>query len=143
MFTTQDEGDRGYADGLRCRQLADSERSLLATHVPPMADGRALDEDELAHLQADRSTAACHDTEDLASVVRPGPRRNEATPQAGHPGHPHTAHTGRHPERRGRRDRGVTAAPLRPGGVGTQGDGGGHHHPKQPACSLLGSCRVR
>ncbi|MFI6493751.1 methyltransferase domain-containing protein [Streptomyces sp. NPDC050564] len=43
MFTTQDEWDHGYADGRRYRQLSDSERALLATHVPAPAGGRALD----------------------------------------------------------------------------------------------------
>ncbi|MFF0110957.1 methyltransferase domain-containing protein [Streptomyces hirsutus] len=43
MFTTQDEWDRGYADGRRYRQLSDNERLLLATHAPVSTDGRALD----------------------------------------------------------------------------------------------------
>lgn len=43
MFTTQDDWDRGYADGRRYRPLSDDERSLLATHAPPPAGGRALD----------------------------------------------------------------------------------------------------
>ncbi|MEU1407438.1 class I SAM-dependent methyltransferase [Streptomyces sp. NPDC005728] len=43
MFTTQDEWDRGYADGRRYRQLTDAEPSLLATYVPPPAGGKALD----------------------------------------------------------------------------------------------------
>ncbi|MET7496295.1 methyltransferase domain-containing protein [Streptomyces sp900116325] len=43
MFTTQDEWDRGFADGRRYRQLTDVERSLLATHLPPAAGRRALD----------------------------------------------------------------------------------------------------
>jgi ASC-1-like (ASCH) protein/8-oxo-dGTP pyrophosphatase MutT (NUDIX family)/protein-L-isoaspartate O-methyltransferase len=43
MFTTQDEWDRGYTEGRRYRPLTDAERSLLATHLPPAARGRALD----------------------------------------------------------------------------------------------------
>ncbi|MEU5087700.1 methyltransferase [Streptomyces sp. NPDC021356] len=43
MFTTQEEWDRGYAEGRRYRPLTDAERSLLAAHVPPGADGWALD----------------------------------------------------------------------------------------------------
>lgn len=43
MFTSQEEWDRGYADGRRCRQLSDSERALLATHVPAPDAGSALD----------------------------------------------------------------------------------------------------
>ncbi|MET9388081.1 methyltransferase domain-containing protein [Streptomyces sp. NPDC002928] len=43
MFTTQDEWDRGYTEGRRYRPLTDAERSLLATHLPPTAEGRALD----------------------------------------------------------------------------------------------------
>ncbi|MEU6573534.1 methyltransferase [Streptomyces sp. NPDC046805] len=43
MFTSQEEWDRGYADGRRYRQLSDSERALLATHVPAPDAGRALD----------------------------------------------------------------------------------------------------
>ncbi|MGX1541379.1 methyltransferase [Streptomyces adustus] len=43
MFTTQEEWDRGYADGLRYRRLGDSERMLLATHAPAPVEGRALD----------------------------------------------------------------------------------------------------
>ncbi|MFC3572447.1 methyltransferase domain-containing protein [Streptomyces yaanensis] len=43
MFTSQEEWDRGYADGCRYRQLGDSERTLLATHVPAPDAGRALD----------------------------------------------------------------------------------------------------
>ncbi|WSQ06501.1 methyltransferase domain-containing protein [Streptomyces sp. NBC_01231] len=43
MFTSQDEWDRGYADGRRYRQLSDSERALLAAHVPAPDAGRALD----------------------------------------------------------------------------------------------------
>ncbi|MFD5494434.1 methyltransferase domain-containing protein [Streptomyces sp. NPDC127091] len=43
MFTTQNEGDRGYGEGRRYRPLTDAERSLLAARVPPAAEGRALD----------------------------------------------------------------------------------------------------
>ncbi|WP_329127453.1 methyltransferase, FxLD system [Streptomyces sp. NBC_01465] len=43
MFTTQDEWNRGYAEGRRYRPLADDERSLLAQHVPVPDEGRALD----------------------------------------------------------------------------------------------------
>ncbi|MFD7873479.1 methyltransferase domain-containing protein [Streptomyces sp. NPDC059766] len=43
MFTTQEEWDRGYADGLRYRRLGDSERLLLAAHTPAPTEGRALD----------------------------------------------------------------------------------------------------
>ncbi|MFE3410574.1 class I SAM-dependent methyltransferase [Streptomyces mirabilis] len=43
MFTTQDEWDRGYTQGRRYRALTDTERSLLATHLPPAAGGRALE----------------------------------------------------------------------------------------------------
>ncbi|MFG3136577.1 methyltransferase domain-containing protein [Streptomyces sp. NPDC048211] len=43
MFTTQPQWERGYADGRRYRPLRDDERSLLATHVPAPAHGRALD----------------------------------------------------------------------------------------------------
>lgn len=43
MFTTQDEWDRGYTEGHRYRPLTDSERSLLATRLPPAANGVALD----------------------------------------------------------------------------------------------------
>ncbi|WP_393086057.1 methyltransferase domain-containing protein [Streptomyces sp. LN704] len=42
-FATQDEWDRNYADGRRFSPLSDRERSLLATHTPPPAAGRALD----------------------------------------------------------------------------------------------------
>lgn len=43
MFYTRDEWNTGYAQGSRYRGLSDSERSLLATHAPAPADGRALD----------------------------------------------------------------------------------------------------
>jgi ASC-1-like (ASCH) protein/8-oxo-dGTP pyrophosphatase MutT (NUDIX family)/ubiquinone/menaquinone biosynthesis C-methylase UbiE len=43
MFTTQDEWDRGYTQGRRYRPLTDTERSLLTTHLPPAAGGRALE----------------------------------------------------------------------------------------------------
>ncbi|MFE5120066.1 class I SAM-dependent methyltransferase [Streptomyces sp. NPDC056669] len=43
MFTTQDEWDRGYAEGRRYRPLTDTERTLLATHLPPTAEARSLD----------------------------------------------------------------------------------------------------
>ncbi|MGW1007326.1 methyltransferase [Streptomyces sp. NPDC002520] len=43
MFTTQDEWDRGYTEGRRYRPLTDTERTLLATHLPPAAGARALD----------------------------------------------------------------------------------------------------
>ncbi|WP_240653667.1 methyltransferase domain-containing protein [Streptomyces sp. AcE210] len=43
MFTTQDQWDRGYADGRRYRPLSDGERSLLAAHAPTPVGGRALD----------------------------------------------------------------------------------------------------
>ncbi|MFI0219063.1 NUDIX domain-containing protein [Streptomyces lydicus] len=43
MFTSQDDWDRSYADGRRYRQLSDSERTLLTTHVPAPDTGRALD----------------------------------------------------------------------------------------------------
>jgi len=43
MFTTQDEWDRGYANGRRYRQLSEGERSLLAAHAPAPTEGRALD----------------------------------------------------------------------------------------------------
>ncbi|MFE9446290.1 class I SAM-dependent methyltransferase [Streptomyces sp. NPDC006602] len=43
MFSSQDEWDRGYADGRRYRQLSDSERALLTTHVPAPDTRRALD----------------------------------------------------------------------------------------------------
>ncbi|MGW2081923.1 methyltransferase domain-containing protein [Streptomyces sp. NPDC001939] len=42
MFTTQDQWDRGYADGRHYRPLSDGERSLLATHGPTPVDARAL-----------------------------------------------------------------------------------------------------
>lgn len=43
MFTSQEEWDRGYADGRRYRQLSNSEQALLAAHVPAPTSGRALD----------------------------------------------------------------------------------------------------
>ncbi|MER5991679.1 MULTISPECIES: class I SAM-dependent methyltransferase [Streptomyces] len=43
MFTTQDAWNTGYANGRRYRRLSDSERSLLAAHVPAPVGGRALD----------------------------------------------------------------------------------------------------
>ncbi|MFF3851448.1 methyltransferase, FxLD system [Streptomyces sp. NPDC002328] len=43
MFTTQDEWNRGYAEGRRYRPLDDDERSLLAQHVSAPDGGRALD----------------------------------------------------------------------------------------------------
>ncbi|MET9507766.1 methyltransferase [Streptomyces flavidovirens] len=43
MFTTQDEWNRGYAEGRRYRSLGDAERSLLAGQVPAPSAGRALD----------------------------------------------------------------------------------------------------
>ncbi|MGW7067101.1 methyltransferase [Streptomyces sp. NPDC054855] len=43
MFTTQDEWNRGYADGRRYRPLGDAERSLLARQVPTPSARRALD----------------------------------------------------------------------------------------------------
>ncbi|MFF2506315.1 methyltransferase, FxLD system [Streptomyces sp. NPDC058067] len=43
MFTTQDEWNRGYAEGRRYRPLNDDERSLLAGQVPAPSAGRALD----------------------------------------------------------------------------------------------------
>ncbi|MFD8462987.1 methyltransferase [Streptomyces antimycoticus] len=43
MFTTQDEWDRGYTQGRRYRPLTDTERTLLATHLPPAAEALALD----------------------------------------------------------------------------------------------------
>lgn len=42
VFTTQEEGDRGYSEGRRYRPLTDAERSLLAARVPLVAEGRAL-----------------------------------------------------------------------------------------------------
>ncbi|WP_327352764.1 methyltransferase domain-containing protein [Streptomyces sp. NBC_01304] len=58
MFATQDDWDRGYADGYRYRQLRDSERSLLAAHAPAPAGGRALDVGcGLGELAAHLSTA--------------------------------------------------------------------------------------
>jgi 2-polyprenyl-3-methyl-5-hydroxy-6-metoxy-1,4-benzoquinol methylase len=43
LFTTQDEWNRGYAEGRRYRSLGDAERSLLAGQVPAPSAGRALD----------------------------------------------------------------------------------------------------
>ncbi|MGW6154318.1 methyltransferase [Streptomyces sp. NPDC055144] len=43
MFTTQDDWNRGYADGRRYRNLDDAERTWLAQQVPAPPTGRALD----------------------------------------------------------------------------------------------------
>ncbi|WP_327669451.1 MULTISPECIES: methyltransferase domain-containing protein [unclassified Streptomyces] len=43
MFTTQEEWNRGYADGRRYRSLGDAERFLLTGQVPAPSAGRALD----------------------------------------------------------------------------------------------------
>ncbi|GAA3143441.1 hypothetical protein GCM10010521_32850 [Streptomyces rameus] len=82
MFTTQDEWDRGYAEGRRYRRLTDAERSLIATRLPPPAGGRALDvgcgTGELAaHLSATGYTVDAVDWSGTA-LAEAGTRHGDA-----------------------------------------------------------------
>ncbi|MEU3348299.1 class I SAM-dependent methyltransferase [Streptomyces sp. NPDC006700] len=82
MFTTQDEWDRGYAEGRRYRLLTDAERSLLATHLPAAAGRRALDvgcgTGELAaHLSSAGYTVDAVDWSETA-LAEAGTRYREA-----------------------------------------------------------------
>ncbi|MFF3583921.1 methyltransferase domain-containing protein [Streptomyces mirabilis] len=82
MFTTQDEWDRGYTEGRRYRPLSDTERSLLATHVPPAAGGRALEvgcgTGELAaHLSSSGYTVDAIDWSETA-LAEAGTRHGDA-----------------------------------------------------------------
>ncbi|MET7350604.1 hypothetical protein [Streptomyces mirabilis] len=86
MFTTQDEWDRGYTEGRRYRPLTDTERSLLATHLPPAAGGRALEvgcgTGELAaHLSSSGYTVDAIGFKRLADVPTPqGRHRARSAP---------------------------------------------------------------